>query len=79
MRLTSRYVERILTACETDPDVHAQFFKVTGLVDPPSRLFHPAFVYRVARANHRRHQRGSQRRPDRFAAPEPAQRDGMPT
>lgn len=79
MRLTGRYVERILAACETDADVHAQFFRVTGLVDPPARLFHPTFVYRVARANHRRRQRGSQPRQEPFAAPELARRDGMPT
>lgn len=69
MRLTNRYVERILTACESDANVHAQFFKVTGLVDPPARLFHPAFVYRVARANHRRRQRDSRPQPDQVLVP----------
>jgi hypothetical protein len=44
----------VLSACEIDAVVHAQFFKVTGLVDPPARLFHPAFIYRVATANLRR-------------------------
>jgi hypothetical protein len=36
------------------------FFKVTGLVDPPARLFHPSFIYRVATVNRRRRQRDSQ-------------------
>ncbi|OBC10713.1 2-polyprenyl-6-methoxyphenol hydroxylase-like oxidoreductase [Mycobacterium sp. 852013-50091_SCH5140682] len=63
MRFTSRFVERVLTACETDADVHAQFFKVTGLVDPPTRFFHPAFLYRVARANLRGHQHNSRPKP----------------
>ncbi|WP_396933878.1 FAD-dependent oxidoreductase [Mycolicibacterium sp.] len=62
MRMTNRFVDRVLTACETDAEVHAQFFKVTGLVDGPARLFHPAILYRVARANLRRRQRGSRPR-----------------
>lgn len=60
--MTNRFVDRVLTACETDAEVHAQFFKVTGLVDGPARLFHPAILYRVARANLRRRQRGSGQR-----------------
>ncbi|ORA34865.1 FAD-dependent oxidoreductase [Mycobacterium aquaticum] len=59
MRVANRFVQRVLTACETDADVHAQFFKVTGLVDAPTRLFHPAFLYRVARANVRGQQHNS--------------------
>ncbi|WP_458319428.1 hypothetical protein [Mycolicibacterium brisbanense] len=59
MRVANRFVQRVLTACETDADVHAQFFKVTGLVDAPTRLFHPAFLYRVARANMRSQQHNS--------------------
>jgi 2-polyprenyl-6-methoxyphenol hydroxylase-like FAD-dependent oxidoreductase len=54
MRLTNRFADWVLTACESDAVVHAQFFRVTGLVDPPARLFDPRFVYRVARANRRR-------------------------
>ncbi|ART72084.1 2-polyprenyl-6-methoxyphenol hydroxylase-like oxidoreductase [Mycobacterium dioxanotrophicus] len=59
MRAANRFVQRVLTACETDAEVHAQFFKVTGLVDAPTRLFHPTFLYRVARANVRSHQHDS--------------------
>ncbi|MGE2837075.1 FAD-dependent oxidoreductase [Mycobacterium sp. SMC-4] len=62
-RLTQRYADWILTACETDALVHAQFTKVAGLVDPPARLFHPAFVRRVAHVNRARRQQGPGSRP----------------
>jgi 2-polyprenyl-6-methoxyphenol hydroxylase-like FAD-dependent oxidoreductase len=54
MRVTSRLVDWALTACESDPVVAVRFFKVNGLIDPPIRLLHPAFVYRVAVENLRR-------------------------
>jgi 2-polyprenyl-6-methoxyphenol hydroxylase-like FAD-dependent oxidoreductase len=54
MRLTNRFANWVLTACETDPVVHAEFFKVIGLVEPPGRLFRPSFIYRVANVNWRR-------------------------
>jgi 2-polyprenyl-6-methoxyphenol hydroxylase-like FAD-dependent oxidoreductase len=54
MRVTTRFVDWALTACESDPVVAARFFKVNGLIDRPIRLLHPAFVYRVAVANLRR-------------------------
>ena len=57
MRLTNRFADWVLTACETDAVVNAQFYKVTGLVDPPARLFHPSFIYRVATVNRRRRRR----------------------
>jgi 2-polyprenyl-6-methoxyphenol hydroxylase-like FAD-dependent oxidoreductase len=60
MRLTNRFADWVLTACETDAVVHARFFRVIGLVEPPSRLFDPSFLYRVATANRRRRQRDSQ-------------------
>jgi 2-polyprenyl-6-methoxyphenol hydroxylase-like FAD-dependent oxidoreductase len=63
MRLTNRYANWVLSACETDAVVHAQFFQVTGLVDPPARLFNPPFVYRVATVNRLRRQRDSQPQP----------------
>jgi len=58
--LTSRYIDWVLTACETDAAVGLQFLRVSWLVDPPARLFHPSFVYRVAAANRLRRQRDSQ-------------------
>ncbi len=53
-RLTQRYSDWVLRACESDAAVHAQFMKVTGLVDPPASLFDPRFVGRVAAVNRRR-------------------------
>jgi len=49
----------VLAACETDSVVGLQFLKVSFLVDPPARLFHPSFIYRAATANQRRRQRDS--------------------
>ena len=51
MRVTSRFVDWALTACESDAVVAARFFRVNGLVDPPVRLLHPEFIYRVATVN----------------------------
>lgn len=68
MRLTNRFADWVLTACETDAVVHAQFTKVIGLVDPPSRLFSPSFIWRVASVNRRRRQRDSQHQPASVAA-----------
>jgi len=57
--LTNRYIDWVLAACETDSVVGLQFLKVSFLVDPPARLFHPSFIYRAATANQRRRQRDS--------------------
>ncbi len=54
MRITTRLVDWALTACESDPVVAARFFMVNGLIDPPTLLLDPAFIYRVAVANRRR-------------------------
>jgi 2-polyprenyl-6-methoxyphenol hydroxylase-like FAD-dependent oxidoreductase len=56
MRVVNRLVDWAGTACESDAVVLGRFFKVNGLVDPPIRLAHPEFIYRVAAANLRRHQ-----------------------
>jgi hypothetical protein len=63
MRLTNRFANWVLTACETDAVVHDRFFRVVGLVEPPSRLFDPTCIYRVATVNRLRRQRDSQPRP----------------
>jgi 2-polyprenyl-6-methoxyphenol hydroxylase-like FAD-dependent oxidoreductase len=63
MRLTTRLVDWALTACESDPFVAVRFFKVNGLIDPPIRLLHPAFVFRVAVVNLRRRGGEGQPRP----------------
>jgi len=51
MRITTRLVDWALAACESDTVVAARFFRVNSLIDPPARLLHPAFAYRVAMAN----------------------------
>lgn len=50
MRLSNAYLERVLTASETDPTVVLQFLRVLGMVDPPAKLFSPSFMLRVLRA-----------------------------
>lgn len=59
-RIISRYIERLHTAAERDPMVSLQFFQVTGLLDPPSRLIRPVILLRVARGNLRRDRHGLQ-------------------
>ncbi len=54
MRITNAYLERVMTAAETDPLVTDQFIRVISMLDPPSRLLSPAFMFRVSSANHRR-------------------------
>jgi len=69
MRVTSRLVDLVLTACESDAVVGTQFFRVSGLVDPPTRLLRPAFLYRVATVNLGRRQRPSRLRQSAVASP----------
>ncbi|MBV8789785.1 MAG: 2-polyprenyl-6-methoxyphenol hydroxylase-like oxidoreductase [Mycobacterium sp.] len=57
MRVTSRIVDLVLAACESDAVVATQFFKVAWLLDSPIRLLRPAFLYRVAIVNLGRRQR----------------------
>jgi 2-polyprenyl-6-methoxyphenol hydroxylase-like FAD-dependent oxidoreductase len=54
MRLTNSYVDRLLTAAETDPVVAEQFFRVTGMIDPPARLLRPSILFRTTRATWRK-------------------------
>jgi len=51
-RIGSKPTERLLTVCETDAVVAAQFFKVSGLIDPPTRLLKPSIVRRLATSRH---------------------------
>lgn len=62
MRFVNRFANHVLTAAETDADVFLQFARVTGLLDPPTALFRPAFLFRVAAINLRRRQRDSRAR-----------------
>ena len=47
-RIGSKLTERLLTVCETDAVVAAQFFRVSGLFDPPTRLLQPSILRRIA-------------------------------
>ncbi|WP_156690486.1 FAD-dependent oxidoreductase [Mycobacterium sp. Marseille-P9652] len=57
MRATNRLVDAVLTAAESDTVIGTQFFRVTGLLDPPTRLLRPSFLRRVATV----HMRGAHR------------------
>lgn len=59
MRVTNRLVERVLAASESDAMIGTQFFRVTGLLDPPTRMIRPSFLYRVAAVNRHDRQRNS--------------------
>jgi 2-polyprenyl-6-methoxyphenol hydroxylase-like FAD-dependent oxidoreductase len=54
MRIVNRYVNRVLTAAEQDPEVARRFMGVAGLVAPPSAIFHPRVVASVVRSAFRR-------------------------
>ena len=56
-RLLNEYVDRVLTATEYDTVAANQFFRVTSLIDPATRLLRPAIMWRAAhaRAGRRRH------------------------
>jgi 2-polyprenyl-6-methoxyphenol hydroxylase-like FAD-dependent oxidoreductase len=53
-RLFNAYVDRIMTATEYDTTAGDQFFRVTALLDPATRLLRPAMLWRAAAANYRR-------------------------
>jgi hypothetical protein len=69
MRVTNRLVDSILTASESDASIGTQFSKVTGLIDPPTRLLRPWFLCRVAAVNLVRRQRHSRRDPSAVTGP----------
>ena len=48
-RIANGYVERLLTVCESDNACAEQLIRVTGFIDPPTRLLRPKIMYRVAR------------------------------
>jgi 2-polyprenyl-6-methoxyphenol hydroxylase-like FAD-dependent oxidoreductase len=53
-RVTNAFLDRVLTAAETDPVVAEQFLMVTGMVEDPIRLMRPSILARVAHATRRR-------------------------
>lgn len=54
-RITNRCADWVLTACETDAVVAERFFRVSNLLDPPSRLLRPSFAVAVLKANRHNH------------------------
>ncbi len=54
MRISNAYLNWVLTAAETDPAVASQFVRVTGMIDPPSRLLRPSLIFQAARTIRRR-------------------------
>ncbi|MBH0121823.1 2-polyprenyl-6-methoxyphenol hydroxylase-like oxidoreductase [Rhodococcus sp. CX] len=54
VRIGNAYVDRVLTAAETDTAVAMRFLRVSSLYDPPRNLGHPAVLARVCAANLRR-------------------------
>ena len=55
MRITNAYLDRVMTAAETDPVVAQQFLQFIGMIDSPARLLRPSIMLRLARTNRRRH------------------------
>jgi 2-polyprenyl-6-methoxyphenol hydroxylase-like FAD-dependent oxidoreductase len=51
MRITNAYLDRVMTAAETDPVVAGQFMRVIGMMDPPARLLRPAILLRIGWAD----------------------------
>jgi hypothetical protein len=54
MRVSNRFVDRVLTVAESDAFVAQEFLRVTGMVEPPSRMLRPSFVFRVGRGSRAR-------------------------
>jgi 2-polyprenyl-6-methoxyphenol hydroxylase-like FAD-dependent oxidoreductase len=54
VRVINAYMDRLLAATEQDSVLAGQFFRVTGFLDPPTKLFHPAVLRRVLTGNLRR-------------------------
>jgi 2-polyprenyl-6-methoxyphenol hydroxylase-like FAD-dependent oxidoreductase len=54
VQLSTKYVDRLQTIAETDGAVAEQFFRVIGLIDPPTTLLRPRMVLRAARPRRRR-------------------------
>ena len=75
-RLFNGYIDRVLAAAESDPMIVDQFFRVTSLVDPATRLLRPEVMWRVVHANRRSRQNGTGR-PDAAASARPLKPDGM--
>jgi 2-polyprenyl-6-methoxyphenol hydroxylase-like FAD-dependent oxidoreductase len=51
IRLSNAFLERVMTAAESDLVVAGQFMRVIGMLDSPARLLRPSMLRRVVRAN----------------------------
>jgi hypothetical protein len=55
LRLINAYIDRFLAAAEHDVVLTDRFFRVAGLLDPPTRLFRPPNMLRVWNSTHQVH------------------------
>lgn len=54
-RLSNAYLDRVMSAAESDPTVALQFMRVMGMIDSPARLLLPSFIFRVLRTRRHRY------------------------
>jgi 2-polyprenyl-6-methoxyphenol hydroxylase-like FAD-dependent oxidoreductase len=52
-RVTNMFVDRVLAAAESDPFIAQEFLRVTGMLEAPSRMLRPTFLFHVAKASGR--------------------------
>ncbi len=69
MRIINRYVDRVLTVAEDDPEVARRFLGVAGLVAPRTAIFHPRVLSAVLRSSLRRTTRQPATLPATLPAP----------
>jgi 2-polyprenyl-6-methoxyphenol hydroxylase-like FAD-dependent oxidoreductase len=54
VRISNTYLDRVLTAAETDAAVAQQFLRLINLLDPPSQLLRPPMMLRVLKKSRKR-------------------------